>query len=312
MKTGVSDTLLEDTRSEADVEIQSMRRRLQDQSDERERERQHTIQTMREEIYQARPAPQEQRHVRATEQPDPRSDPWACPPNISPSRSPVSAGFGLAPENRPHMTTPAREQRGKYDVPLPRQMLYDGKGSYDTFIRPFMDMARVCKWSMEEKVFRLTNSVRGEAADFVFNQLDANVRSSFYDLQHALSVRFRERRSNASFLAELENRKLGQQEKIIEYVTDIKSLVRSSYPTADGVTLDTIGLRHFLKGLGDQQTVLAVGMKSPQSIEEACEIVETYKSLKDESFGKPAAGAVRMKAVKFDGEYVKREVFRRI
>ncbi len=50
-------------------------------------------------------------------------------------------------------------------------------------------------------------------------------------------------------------------------------------------------------------------MKNPQSIEEACEIVETYKSFKDESFGKPAAGAVRMKAVKFDGEYVKREVF---
>ncbi len=88
------------------------------------------------------------------------------------------------------------------------------------------------------------------------NQLDANVRSSFYDLQHALSVRFRERRSNASFLAELENRKLGQKEKLIEYVTDIKSLVRSSYPTADDVTLGTISLRHFLKGSGINKRLL--------------------------------------------------------
>ncbi len=98
----------------------------------------------------------------------------------------------------------------------------------------------------------------------------------------------------------------------MEYVTDIRYLVRNSYPTADAVTLDTIGLRHFLKGIGDQQMVLAVGMKNPQSIEEACEILEMYKSLKEEPFGKPSTGAVRMKVVKSangEAEFLKRETF---
>ncbi len=74
----------------------------------------------------------------------------------------------------------------------------------------------------EEKVFRLTNSLRGEAADYVFNQLDSGVRASYYDLQHALATRFKERRTTASFLAELESRKLGQKEKLIEYVAEYK------------------------------------------------------------------------------------------
>ncbi len=56
--------------------------------------------------------------------------------------------------------------------------------------------------------------------------------------------------------------------------------------------------------------VLAVGMKNPQSIEEACDILEMYKSLKEDPFGKPAAAAVRMKAVqnaKGDTEFVTKE-----
>ncbi|MES9881534.1 MAG: hypothetical protein ABW185_11695, partial [Sedimenticola sp.] len=219
-----------------------------------------------------------------------------------PSQSPTYLGMRqmAASLDTPQRTTtqPKEQHFRKYDVPLPRQSLYDGKGSYETFIRPFMNMSKVCKWSSEEKVFRLTNSLRGEAADFVFNQLDANTRSSYYGLERALASRFQERRSTASFLAELENRKLGQKERLIEYVSDIKCLVRNSYPTADAVTLDTISLRHFLKGIGDQQMVLAVGMKNPQSIEEACEILEMYKSLREEPFGKSGSGTVRMKAVK--------------
>ncbi len=39
-------------------------------------------------------------------------------------------------------------------------------------------------------------------------------------------------------------------------------------------------------------------MKNPQSIEEACEILEMYKSLREEPFGKSGSGTVRMKAVK--------------
>ncbi len=270
------DHMLQDTRQEADTEIQAMRRRLHDQTEAMERERERELQAMRNEISDTRSALQEERRARTTEQQAPTSDPWAVASGHHPSQSPIYTGTHQSPPDPgPRQMSVAQpgNQCGRYDVPLPRQMLYDGKGSYETFIRPFINMAKVCKWSNEEKVFRLTNSLRGEAADYVFNQLDSGVRASYYDLQHALATRFKERRTTASFLVELESRKLGQKEKLIEYVADIKCLVRNSYPTADGVTLDTIGLRHFLRGICDQQMVLAVGMKNPQSIEEACDIL---------------------------------------
>ncbi|MES9879296.1 MAG: hypothetical protein ABW185_00245 [Sedimenticola sp.] len=287
--------ILQETRDEVDVEVQSMRRQMQEQAENMSRERESALRAMREEIHQARSALQEEQ-ARARQQQLLPPDPWADEARrqrliSAHEASPQARAPGIVNMRRsaPHVA--------RYEVPLPRQMLYDGKGSYETFIRPFTDMANVCKWNSDEKVFRLTNCLRGEAADYVFNQLDANVRSSFYDLQHALASRFKERRSAASYLAELEIRKLGQKEKLVEYVSDIKRLVRSSYPTADGVTLDTISLRHFLKGIGDQQMVLAVGIKIPQSIDEACDILEMYKSFKEEPF-KPASAPVRIKAVK--------------
>ena len=51
----------------------------------------------------------------------------------------------------------------------------------------------------------------------------------------------------------LEIRKLQPKEKLADYVADIKKLVIKGYPTADAQTREKINVRHFLKGLTDQQ-----------------------------------------------------------
>ena len=189
--------------------------------------------------------------------------------------------------------------QSNFDIPLPRQMVYDGKSPYEMFIRSFLALADTCGWDDKERAFRILNALRGEAADYVFTQVDPRVQQSFYALEHALEARFKERRSETSFLAELESRKLGVNEKVSEYVADIKRLVRKGYPTADERTFNKIALRHFIRGLTDQQMVLAVGMKDPKTVEEAQNVLDTYTSLRDES--KPVenkhGGTVRAKAV---------------
>ena len=124
--------------------------------------------------------------------------------------------------------------------------------------------------------------MRGEAAEFAFSQLGGDVLKSYDLLEQALATRYREQRTLASYLAELESRKLGQKEKLAEYASDIKGLVLKSFPTADSNTRETINLRYFFKGLGDQQMAVAVGMKDPKTIEEARITLETYRSLQDE------------------------------
>lgn len=169
----------------------------------------------------------------------------------------------------------------QYNVPLPEQVLFDGKISYSAFIRQFTTLAEACGWNEKEKAFRLLNSLRDEAAEFVFNEVSPENQQSFCFLQQSLAARFLQRRSTASYLMELESVKLHSREKLVEYVADIKRLVRKGYPTADNHTISAISLRHFIRGLGDPQMALAVGMKDPNTIEEAREILETYYSLRD-------------------------------
>ena len=54
------------------------------------------------------------------------------------------------------------------------------------------------------------------------------------------------------------------------------------YPTVDKQTRETIGMHHFLKGLPDEQTIIAVGMDNTKTVDAVCTAYETYISLKND------------------------------
>ena len=182
-----------------------------------------------------------------------------------------------------------RRRKAQGDVPLPRQMLFDGKQPWDTFIKQFKAMAQHCKWTEQETRFRLLNCLRDTAAEYVYSVLPATTLDAMPLLEKALEDRFAEKRSKNTYLAELEQRKFSQKESVTEYSTDIRRLVVKGYPTADPNTREAIELRHFIRGLSDQQMTLAVGMKNPSNLKEAQEAVETYLSLRDELIKTPSA-----------------------
>jgi hypothetical protein len=70
------------------------------------------------------------------------------------------------------------------------------KSSVEIFVKPFGALVEFYKWKVEESLFRLQSSLRGEAV------------TSYSKLMTALEVRYREQRTALSNLAELENRKL--------------------------------------------------------------------------------------------------------
>ena len=67
----------------------------------------------------------------------------------------------------------------------------------------------------------------------------------------------------------LESNKFLPKDNLTEYVADIRRLVMRGYPTAESITL-----RHFLKGLRDQQTVVSIWITNPKTLEEARTAVE--------------------------------------
>ena len=200
-----------------------------------------------------------------------------------------------SPEVRPHdQGFQARAHDGfrgrvrlqpNYEVPMPRQALFDGKTSWESFFQPFEALAVACGWDRNEKLFRLTSCLRGEAAEYAFGQLPQDTLGNYTELERALEARYKEKRTSSSYVAELENRRMQPKEKLADYVADIKRLVIKGYPTADSQTREKINVRHFLKGLPDQQMAVAVDMREPGTIDEARQILEMYNSLKDEVKG---------------------------
>ena len=117
--------------------------------------------------------------------------------------------------------------------------------------------------------FQLTNSLCDEATKYTFGFLPNESFQSFDVLVAALELHFKDRSPVTSYLAQLEVRKLQPREKVSEFLADIRRLVLRNYSTADDRTRETIGVQHFLKGLPDQNIAVAVGIKDPQTLEEA-------------------------------------------
>ena len=116
---------------------------------------------------------------------------------ISPPVSPLMQGtlsVQPVPRGSPQFSR-GESSRVSSDVPLPRQMLFDGRSSWDGFIKS-------CGWSQEEKLFQLTNSLHDDG--FLPNES----LQSFDVLVAVLELRFKDRSPVTSYLAQLEVRKL--------------------------------------------------------------------------------------------------------
>ena len=208
------------------------------------------------------------------------------PPAWAPQGPPLRSAEQDRPQAASHPGSSSNRLTGR-EIPLPRQMEYDGKNQWESFQRPFESMAANCGWSDNEKLFRLTSSLRGEAADYVYCQLSPHVANQYNTLVAALDSRFRQRKAARSYLCELKERKLQPNEDIAKFIGDLRTLTIKSYPTADHATTEGIALEHFLVGLQDDAAALAIGMKEPADMEAARDLLQTYYSYPGGRIPKP-------------------------
>ena len=209
------------------------------------------------------------------------------PPAWAPQGPPLRSAEQDRPQAASHPGSSSNHLTGR-EIPLPRQVVYDGKNQWESFQRPFESMAANCGWSDNEKLFRLTSSLRGEAADYVYCQLSPHVANQYNILVAALDSRFRQRKAARSYLCELKERKLQPNEDIAKFIGDLRTLTIKSYPTADHATTEGIALEHFLVGLQDDAAALAIGMKEPADMEAARDLLQTYYSYPGGRIPKPA------------------------
>ena len=200
------------------------------------------------------------------------------------------SGVGQATPAQPVMVVPIQGgvpgvigMNPSVHVPLPRQMEYDGSSvSFVAFLESFNAGAEMAGWQDAQKLYRLRQSLRGEALEYFTTQLSEEDKPSFDAAVQVLQSRFEEKKAPATYRAQLRNRQMQPKESATEFLAALKKLAVRAYPETNNKTRDSIVLQHFLNGLQDHQAAMHIGMKQPATLEEAEAAYETYVSLSKE------------------------------
>lgn len=221
-----------------------------------------------------------------------------------PSAPPQYVGYGRNQVGGGELGTSASVNSLRSAANMLKKVSYNGKTSWDTFIRQFETSASFCRLNDEEKLNHLLLSLRDEAADFAFN-LEKHILTDYQDLRHDLTQRFQVKLTRDSWQNQFYGRKLKKGEFPQSYAADLKRLLGKAYP--DGLTgpvKNDILLKQFFDGVEDENVRYHVKyLKQPKNIDEAVERLNEYLSFEGHTLNK-----TRIRVLQDWGEEVEEEI----
>jgi hypothetical protein len=160
-----------------------------------------------------------------------------------------------------------------------RKLKYNGKTSWETFIKQFELLANFCKLADEEKLNQLLVALSDDAADYVFSQDDA-VLENYAVLRYQMNQRFQIKKTRDNWQSEFYSRKWDSKENLAAYAADLKRLLGRAYP--NGLTEEVkndLLIKQFFDGIGNESAKYSVRyLQHPQNMDEAVEKMREYLS----------------------------------
>ena len=186
------------------------------------------------------------------------------------------------------------------EPPAPRMATYDGKHDWRSYMLQFGRMARRYGWRGDDRLDRLTDSLRGKALDF-YGSLDVEVRDDYDRLVQKLDNRFGRKDPPASVRRQLSALRQGAEESLEEFAEKAQKLANDCYPEAyDNGTeiLQTMAMEAFLRGCLHQSAALQVLNKEPRNLEIALRLMKIH----EQNYEMMAAPKKAVKVVSFQEE----------
>ena len=150
--------------------------------------------------------------------------------------------------------------------PLVRIGEYDGESDLTAFLGRFERMAQLYRWSEEEQIIFLETSLKGAAADIVY---EMEPTTTINDMKDMLRLRFGTERQGEVTRTELQHTRRQQGEPLQKLYRTIKKLMSVGYPGPATAMRNWIGRDHFLRALNDDLLSVQVSIQKPQTLEEA-------------------------------------------
>ena len=235
----------------------------------------------------------------------------AMPPAMPPQQQPVMPANGIyqnpvrpqVPRDVDNFPPPVNARRPRLAIgrepPPPKMSTYNGQQDWRPYIMQFERMARRYNWTPEERLDRLTDSLRDKALDF-YGSLDDETRENYHLLSLKLDQRFGCTDPPASMRRKLASLKQRADEKLEEFAERAQKLAQDSYPHFDGeavLIIQTMAMEAFLRGCTHQQAAVQVLNREPRDLAEALRQMKIHVQNYETVFG---AHRKAVKAVSFE------------
>ncbi|XP_050509334.1 scaffold attachment factor B1-like [Diabrotica virgifera virgifera] len=129
---------------------------------------------------------------------------------------------------------------------------FDGKSSWNNYMKQFESAARANGWSEKEKAVNLSIALRGDALD-VLQTIAVEETDDFEQLKKRLNMRYGHEHLEHVYQSQFKNRRQKKDEALQEYEVDIARLVRYAYPTAPEDMMEKLAVQTFIDGLRDHE-----------------------------------------------------------
>ena len=142
---------------------------------------------------------------------------------------------------------------------------YDGESDLTAFLHKFDRLASLYKWTAEEQLVALESSLKGAAADIVY---EVQPSTTIEDMKNMLKVRFSTDEQGEVSRTELQHTRRQPGEQLQKLYRTIKKLMSVGYPGPSSATKHWIGHDHFLRALNDEPFSVQVSLQRPKTLEE--------------------------------------------
>uniref|UniRef100_A0A6P7GJ60 Uncharacterized protein LOC114339534 n=1 Tax=Diabrotica virgifera virgifera TaxID=50390 RepID=A0A6P7GJ60_DIAVI len=161
---------------------------------------------------------------------------------------------------------------------------FDGKSSWNNYMKQFESAARANGWSEKEKAVNLTIALRGDALD-VLQTIAVEETDDFEQLKKRLNMRYGHEHLEHVYQSQFKNRRQKKDEALQEYEVDIARLVRYAYPTAPEDMMEKLAVQTFIDGLRDHEMQRTLRLARHKTLVDVFSAALEYESATQASGG---------------------------
>ena len=217
----------------------------------------------------------------------PARDPWAmlheemkpaANPYPYPERLTTRKEFNRRPREEEYDEERRPQRKSKVDLKsLPRNLQFDGRGNWETFLNKFLSYASYEEWSEKDKTQALMWSLSDKASDFHAMLMSRDDDLTFKQQISRLTNRYGDKELTETSEARFYQTSQKVGEDLVDWSDRVQVLASKAFRGLPEEYLSSHAIVRFCQGLVDKRAGELVCTSRPRSIQEAIDAVRYHQ-----------------------------------